>query len=33
MKKDSLFVKVMAGVLAFLMIGSVVAIALIYFLQ
>ena len=33
MKKDSLFVKVMAGVLAGLMLASVVAIALIYFLQ
>lgn len=33
MKKDSLFVKVMAGVLAGLMLAGVVAIALIYFLQ
>lgn len=33
MKKDSLFVKVMAGILAGLMLVSVVAIALIYFLQ
>ena len=32
-KKDSLFVKVMAGILAGLMLVSVVAIALIYFLQ
>jgi hypothetical protein len=33
MKKDSLFVKVMAGILAGLMIVSVLAIAVIYFLQ
>lgn len=33
MKKDSLFVKVMAGVLAGLMLVSVLAIALIYVLQ
>lgn len=33
MKKDSLFVKVMAAILAGLMMASVVAIALIYFLQ
>jgi hypothetical protein len=33
MKKDSLFVKVMAGILAGLMIVSVLAIAIIYFLQ
>ncbi len=33
MKKDSLFVKAMAGVLAGLMLVSVIAIALIYFLQ
>lgn len=31
MKKDSLFVKVMAAVLAGLMLVSVVAVALIYF--
>ncbi len=33
MKKDSLFVKIMAGILAGLMIVSVLAIAIIYFLQ
>ena len=33
MKKDSLFVKVMAGILAGLMIVSVLAIAVIYFLH
>ena len=33
MKKDSLFIKVMAGILAGLMLAGVVAIALIYFLQ
>lgn len=33
MKKDSLFVKVMAGILAGLMIVSVLAIAIIYFVQ
>lgn len=33
MKKDSLFVKVMAGILAGLMLVSVLAIAIIYFLQ
>lgn len=33
MKKDSLFVKVMAGLLAGLMVVSVLAIAIIYFLQ
>lgn len=33
MKPNSLFVKIMAGILAFLMIGSVVAISLIYFLH
>ena len=33
MKKDSLFVKIMAGILAGLMIVSVLAIAVIYFLQ
>jgi len=33
MKKDSLFVKVMAGILAGLMVVSVLAIAIIYFLQ
>lgn len=33
MKKDSLFVKVMAGILAGLMLVSAVAITLIYFLQ
>lgn len=33
MKKDSLFVKVMAGILAGLMIVSVLAIAVIYFFQ
>ena len=33
MKKDSLFVKVMAGILAGLMIASVLFIAIIYFIQ
>ena len=33
MKKDSLFVKVMAGILAGLMLVSVLAIAIIYVLQ
>ena len=33
MKKDSVFVKVMAGILAGLMIVSVLAIAIIYFLH
>ena len=33
MKKDSLFVKIMAGILAGLMIVSVLAISVIYFLQ
>lgn len=33
MKKDSLFVKIMAGILAGLMIVSVLAIAVIYFLH
>ena len=33
MKKDSLFVKIMAGILAALMIGSVAALTLIYFVQ
>jgi hypothetical protein len=33
MKQNSLFVKVMAGILAGLMIVSVLAIAIIYFLQ
>ncbi len=33
MKKDSLFVKVMAAVLAGLMLVSVLAVSLIYFLQ
>ena len=33
MKKDSLFVKIMAGILAGVMIVSVLAIAIIYFLQ
>lgn len=33
MKKDSLFVKLMAGVLAGLMLVSVLAIAIIYVLQ
>ncbi len=33
MKKNSLFVKAMAALLAGLMLVSVVAIALIYFLQ
>lgn len=33
MKKDSLFVKIMAGILAALMASSVLTIALIYFLQ
>ena len=33
MKKDSLFVKIMAGILAGLMVVSVLAIAIIYFLQ
>ena len=33
MKKDSLFVKVVAGVLAGLMIFSVITIAIIYFIH
>ena len=33
MKKDSLFIKVMAGILAGLMVVSVLAIAIIYCLQ
>lgn len=33
MKKDSLFVKIMAGILAGLMIFSVVTIAIIYFIH
>lgn len=33
MKQNSLFVKVMAGILAGLMVVSVLAIAIIYFLQ
>ena len=33
MKKDSLFVKIMAGFLATLMVGSVVALTVIYFLS
>ena len=33
MKKDSLFVKIVAGILAGLMIVSVLAIAIIYFLH
>ncbi len=33
MKKDSLFVKVMAGVLAGLMLVSAIAIAIIYIVQ
>ena len=33
MKKDSLFVKIMAGILAGLMTVSALAIAVIYFLQ
>lgn len=33
MKKNSLYAKIIAGILAFLMIGSVVAISIIYFLQ
>lgn len=33
MKNNSLFVKIMAGILAGLMIISVVSLALIYFLQ
>ena len=33
MKKDSLFVKIMAGILAGHMIVSVLAIAVIYFLH
>lgn len=33
MKTNSLFAKIMAGILAALMIGSVVAMTLIYFLH
>jgi len=33
MKKNSLFVKIMAGILAALMAGSVVALTIIYFIQ
>jgi hypothetical protein len=33
MKKNSLFVKIMAGILAGLMIFSVVTIAIIYFIH
>ena len=33
MNKDSLFVKIMAGILAGLMIFSVVTIAIIYFIH
>lgn len=33
MKKNSLFAKILAGFLAFLMAASVLSLALIYFLQ
>lgn len=33
MRKNSLYVKIMAGILAFLMAASVLAITIIYFLQ
>lgn len=33
MKKDSLFVKVMAGILAAMMVVSVLALTIIYFIQ